>query len=94
MACRPGVVFLELQCRGLPVDPHAVEGFPAAKQRKILHRLREGPPHSWFREGAEIDRYIDRSRFDILSDMAQNGFDIGREAKLWRTFTPAGRSGT
>jgi hypothetical protein len=55
--------------------------FPAAKQRKILHRLREGPSRSRFREGAEIDRYIDRSRFDILSDMERNGFDIGREAK-------------
>lgn len=55
--------------------------FPATKQRKILHRLREGPPRSRFREGAEIDRYIDRSRFDILSDMARNGFDIGREAR-------------
>jgi hypothetical protein len=55
--------------------------FPAAKQRKILHRLREGPSRSRFRDGAEIDRYIDRSRFDILSDMARNGFDIGREAK-------------
>jgi hypothetical protein len=55
--------------------------FPAEKQQKILQRLREGPPRGWFREGAEIDRYIDRSRFDILSGMARDGFDIGPEAK-------------
>jgi hypothetical protein len=55
--------------------------FPAAKQQKILNRLREGPPRSWFPEGAEIDRYIDRSRFDILSDMVRDGFDIGPKAK-------------
>lgn len=55
--------------------------FSAEEQQEILHRLREGPPRSWFREGAEIDRYIDRSRFDILSNMAREGFDIGPEAK-------------
>jgi hypothetical protein len=55
--------------------------FPAAKQQKILDRICEGPPRSWFREGAEIDRNIDRSRFDILSGMARDGFDIGPEAK-------------
>jgi hypothetical protein len=55
--------------------------FPTAKQRKILRRLCDGPPRSRFQEGAEIDRYIDRSRFDILSDMVRDGFDIGRKAE-------------
>jgi len=55
--------------------------FPAQKRRKILRRLCEGPPRSWFRDGAKIDDYLDRSRFDILSDMVRDGFDIGREAK-------------
>jgi hypothetical protein len=55
--------------------------FPAAKRRKILSRLCDGPPRSRFREGAEIDSYIDRSRFDILSELVRDGFDIGREAK-------------
>jgi hypothetical protein len=54
--------------------------FPAEKQLKILYRLREGPPRSWFLEGTEIDRYIDRCRFDMLSDMARDGFDIGPKA--------------
>ncbi len=55
--------------------------FPAAKRRRIIHRLCDGPPRCRFREGAEIDRAIDRSRFDILSDMVRDGLDIGREAE-------------
>ncbi|WGJ13767.1 hypothetical protein QEV83_13890 [Methylocapsa sp. D3K7] len=55
--------------------------FPAEKQRTILYRLCEGPPRDWFREGSDTDHHIDRSRFDILSDMERNGFDIGPEAE-------------
>jgi hypothetical protein len=55
--------------------------FAIAKRRKILRRLCDGPPRSRFREGVDIDSYIDRSRFDILSGMVRDGFDIGREAK-------------
>jgi hypothetical protein len=55
--------------------------FSRQKQQKILRRLREGPPSSWYREGAEIDQHIDRSRFDVLSEMTGEGFDIGRKAK-------------
>lgn len=54
--------------------------FPQAKQSQILVRLREGPPRSWFKPDSEIDRYVDRSRFDILSDMVRNGLDVGAEA--------------
>jgi hypothetical protein len=55
--------------------------FPRKKQQQILRRLRKGPPRSWFRRGAKVDDSIDRSRFDILSDMSQQGFDIGSEAR-------------
>lgn len=55
--------------------------FPSQKQHRILRRLCEGPPRTWFREGAEIDRYIDRSRFDIFSDMTRDGLDIGTKAR-------------
>jgi hypothetical protein len=55
--------------------------FPSKKRQQILRRLCEGPPRSWFREGAEVDHHIDRSRFDILSDMVRNGFAIGRKAE-------------
>jgi len=54
--------------------------FGAEKQQAILRRLREGPPRDWFREGADIDRAIDGSRFDILAGMERDGFDIGEEA--------------
>jgi hypothetical protein len=55
--------------------------FPAVTRRKILSRLCDGPPRTRFREGAEIDSHIDRSRFDILSEMVRDGFDIGRKAE-------------
>jgi hypothetical protein len=55
--------------------------FSIQRQRRILRRLREGPPRSWFREGANVDQHIDRSRFDFLSDMTRDGFDIGHQAK-------------
>jgi hypothetical protein len=55
--------------------------FTAQNQRTILHRICDGPPRDWFREGAEVDRAVDRSRFDVLSEMERDGFDIGRKAK-------------
>jgi hypothetical protein len=54
---------------------------PAGKQQQILRRLCQGPPRTWFRKDAEIDRHIDSNRFNILSEMVRNNFDIGLEAK-------------
>lgn len=54
--------------------------FPIAKQRQILKRICEGPPRTWFREGADIDRIVDRSRYEYLSDMARRGINIGSRA--------------
>jgi hypothetical protein len=51
--------------------------FPKTKQNVILGRFRDGPPQSLFREGADIDRAIDHSRYEILSSMARDGLDIG-----------------
>ena len=51
--------------------------FPIEKQQQILLRICEGPPRSWFRQGTEIDTHVDRSRYDFLSDMVDDGFDIG-----------------
>jgi hypothetical protein len=52
--------------------------FPKGKQNMILGRFRQGPPRSIFREGADIDRAIDHTRFEILSAMVRDGFDIGK----------------
>ncbi|MET4271813.1 MULTISPECIES: hypothetical protein [unclassified Bradyrhizobium] len=54
--------------------------FPTDKQQRILLRVCEGPPRSWFREGPEVDRHIDRSRYELLADMVRDGVDIGPEA--------------
>lgn len=54
--------------------------FPPDKRQNILLRICEGPPRSWFQEGADVDRHIDRSRYDLLSDMVRNGVDVGEDA--------------
>lgn len=54
--------------------------FPPEKQQQILRRICEGPPRSWFRDDAEIERHIDRSHYELLSDMIRDGVDIGPEA--------------
>jgi hypothetical protein len=55
--------------------------FPVEKQQQILLRICEGPPRSWFRQGTEIHKHVDRSRYDFLSDMVRDGFDIGPQAQ-------------
>lgn len=45
----------------------------------VLTHLSEGPPRDWFRADAEIDRTIDRCRFDFLAAMVRDGFDIGSD---------------
>jgi hypothetical protein len=55
--------------------------FPAEKQHQILLRICEGPPRTWFRVGTETDKHVDRSRYDVLSDMERDGIDIGPEAQ-------------
>ncbi len=72
----------ELFLSGSSVEIHRLirarwNEFPKPKRNKILRRFREGPLRSWFREGADVDRAVDHSRYEILSLMARDGFDIG-----------------
>lgn len=55
--------------------------FSKVKQAAILRRLCDGPPRSWFQDDSEIDRDIDRCRFDILGEMERDGFDLGAEGE-------------
>ena len=59
--------------------------FATAKRAKILRRFREGPLRSWFRQGADVDRAVDHSRYEILSFMARDGFDIGAAGRTLLT---------
>jgi hypothetical protein len=54
--------------------------FSIEDQQNIVRRLCEGPPRNWFLEGAEIDRIVDRTRFDVFSHMIADGLAIGDEA--------------
>ena len=51
------------------------------KREAILSRLSDGPPRDRFREVADVDRAIDRYRFDILAEMERNGLEIGPKAE-------------
>ncbi|WP_158515680.1 SIR2 family protein [Pararhizobium polonicum] len=44
-------------------------------------RIRSGPPGDWFREGADVDRYIDRSRFDLIGNLLRAGIDLSAETR-------------
>ena len=56
--------------------------FASFKRDAILSRLRQGPPRHNFREGADVDRAIDRYRFDILAEMQRNGLEIGQKTEV------------
>jgi hypothetical protein len=47
--------------------------FSIEDQQKIVRRLSEGPPRNWFLEGADVDRIVDRTRFDVFSHMIADG---------------------
>lgn len=53
--------------------------FSPEKRKIIEQRLCAGPPKDCFREGAEIDRHIDRCRFDFLGQMEQGGIQFSAE---------------
>jgi hypothetical protein len=77
-----GLPSAELCLSGSSVEIHRLirarwNEFPKGKQNIILRRFLQGPPRSIFREGADIDRAVDHTRFEILSSMVRDGFDIG-----------------
>jgi hypothetical protein len=47
----------------------------------IQNRIAGGPPVHWFREGAEVDELVDRSRFDLLGDLERIGAQLNDPAK-------------
>ncbi len=50
--------------------------------RAILEeRIRCGPPSSWFQPGADVSRYIDRTRFDLIGDLIRHGILLSSETQ-------------
>jgi hypothetical protein len=47
----------------------------------LEERIRCGPPSSWFKAGADIARYIDRTRFDLIGDLARHGIMLSSETQ-------------
>lgn len=46
----------------------------------IERRVIVGPPTNWFREGAELERAMDRHRFELLADFESSGVPLGGKA--------------
>ena len=55
--------------------------FSAAKRTLVLKNIYKGPPTTHFGKGADVKRFIDRCRFDVLGEMKRNGLDIGPEGE-------------
>lgn len=55
--------------------------FEPEKQRTILSRIRSGPPRDWYREDADFDTYLDRTRFDVLAEMQRDSLFLDEESK-------------
>ena len=54
---------------------------PKQRQTRSRGRIAEGPPSDWFREGAEIERIIDRCRFDFLGELQRAGLELTAKSK-------------
>jgi hypothetical protein len=50
--------------------------FPESNKKKIMGRLIAGPPESWFREGSDVHRAIDRARYDLVGEMRRAGLEL------------------
>jgi hypothetical protein len=55
--------------------------FPNEKWQAIEHRIMDGPPSNWFREGADKERIIDNCRFNLLASIQQYGVTLSAGAQ-------------
>ena len=54
---------------------------PKPRQEVILQRVCIGPPRDWFKQDSDVDRIIDRSRFDFLGEMERDKLQLSAEAE-------------
>lgn len=54
--------------------------FTDEERSQIEARVIEGPPNDWFREDADLERAMDRYRFDLLSDFERSGIPLTKPA--------------
>lgn len=54
--------------------------FDEDARTSIERRVIAGPPRNWFREGAELERAMDRYRFELLADFKSSGVPLSGEA--------------
>jgi hypothetical protein len=88
--CQAGNMLLQIPSEELFFTGSAVEVYRLIRLRwrefgteqrgAIVQRIIDGPPRRAFKEGADIDKYIDRSRFDILAEMQRDNLAIDERA--------------
>jgi hypothetical protein len=44
-------------------------------------RLRTGPPDEWFREGSDVARYQDRSRYELIGNLMRDGIQLSDDTR-------------
>ncbi|MGH8227080.1 MAG: hypothetical protein ACREU3_04105 [Steroidobacteraceae bacterium] len=54
---------------------------PIPMRDAILHRICEGPPHDWFRQGVPVDQLINLARFEVLADMERQGLALNADSE-------------
>jgi hypothetical protein len=54
--------------------------FTDDERSRIEARVIEGPPSDWFREGADLERAMDRYRFELLSDFERSEISLTKPA--------------
>ncbi|WCK80145.1 SIR2 family protein [Agrobacterium fabrum] len=76
----------ELFLGGSTVEVHrllAERWYDLSKEARatVEDRVRIGPPASWFRPGADIAKYVDRTRFDLIGDLERGGIVLSPETQ-------------
>src|SRR5262249_23322225 len=54
---------------------------PAEKRAQIEARIDKGPSADWFKAGADVNRIVDRCRFDLLGDMKRAGLELSTASR-------------
>jgi hypothetical protein len=55
---------------------------PSSTRELFLARLRAGPPREWYRADSDIDKLLDRCRFDMLGELERAGIALDHDSSV------------
>lgn len=56
--------------------------FSGEQKRSIEARIIEGPPPNWFKRDSDIERIIDRARYDFLEHLSGDGIELDEQLRV------------